>query len=213
MKYKYYYLYQITNLLNGKIYIGVHRTSDLEDGYVGSGKILKVAIAKYGIENFRKEILKFFGSEEDMYLEEAEYVTAEFVLRKDTYNLTEGGKTPGDDARSRGGKAGGKVTGPINGKYTRDNKLGIFSEESRIKVGKYLISEENLKLLLKNREMIKNSEKISREKKETFKRIKHQQSEKNSMFGTMWITNGKESTRIKKEDSIPNGWHKGRVQR
>jgi hypothetical protein len=34
---------------------------------------------------------------------------------------------------------------------------------------------------------------------------------KNSQFGTMWITNGIENKKIKKDlDIIPEGWYKGR---
>lgn len=38
----------------------------------------------------------------------------------------------------------------------------------------------------------------------------HQQGNKNSQFGSMWITNGIDNKKIKKEDFIPEGWYKGR---
>jgi hypothetical protein len=52
----------------------------------------------------------------------------------------------------------------------------------------------------------------SRDKRlKTYKNIKHQQGNKNSQYGTMWITNLKISKRIKKTDIIPEGWVKGRI--
>ena len=33
----------------------------------------------------------------------------------------------------------------------------------------------------------------------------------NSQYGTMWITNGIENKKIKKLDTIPDGWYKGRI--
>ena len=88
----YFYLYKITNNLNGKIYIGVHKTSDLEDGYMGSGVYLNRAIRKHGPANFTKEILQFFTNEEKMYLTESIVVNSNFISRNDVYNVNIGGK-------------------------------------------------------------------------------------------------------------------------
>lgn len=103
-----YIVYKTTNKINGKIYVGVHRTNpDIFDGYIGCGVSKKdqkkkaeigfpKAVRKYGYDNFIRETLFIFpDSEEGMkqaYKKEAEIVTIDFVKRKDTYNLTVGGK-------------------------------------------------------------------------------------------------------------------------
>ena len=88
----YYTIYKVTNKLNGKFYIGKHQTKKVDDAYYGSGKAIKEAIQKYGIENFDKEVLFIFDSEDDMNSKEKELITEEFVNRKDTYNLGVGGE-------------------------------------------------------------------------------------------------------------------------
>lgn len=54
---KFYIVYKTTNLLNGKFYIGSHQTFNLQDGYYGSGKVLRLAIKKYGKDNFLNEVI------------------------------------------------------------------------------------------------------------------------------------------------------------
>jgi len=87
----YNYVYCIRNNINGMEYTGVHRTDNLNDGYMGSGKILKRAIRKYGEKNFTKEILTFFPTYIEALNEERKIVTPEYINRKDTYNVREGG--------------------------------------------------------------------------------------------------------------------------
>ena len=88
----FYLVYKLTNSVNGKIYIGCHMTKNVNDGYMGSGKRLGYAKKKYGIENFKKEILSTHETPEQMLIEEARLVNEEFLGRKDVYNLTLGGR-------------------------------------------------------------------------------------------------------------------------
>lgn len=91
MEKKYNFVYRTTNLVNGKEYIGVHSTDNLNDGYIGSGKRLAIAIRKYGIENFKREILEFFSSRNSAFEREAELVNEEYRNDPNTYNLNLGG--------------------------------------------------------------------------------------------------------------------------
>ena len=87
-------LYQTTNLVNEKIYVGVHKLANTKRSrnYLGSGYALKPAIEKYGIENFTRVTLAEFNCPENAYDAEAKVVTADFILREDTYNIRLGGK-------------------------------------------------------------------------------------------------------------------------
>lgn len=87
-----YTIYKTTNTSNGKIYIGCHRTENLNDDYIGSGKALKYAISKYGKNSFVKEIMFVFHTEDEMLQKEREIVNEQFIKRTDVYNLKLGGE-------------------------------------------------------------------------------------------------------------------------
>jgi hypothetical protein len=77
---------------------------------MGSNKLIKNAIKKYGRKEFKKEILFIFDNEFEMYEKELELVNENFIARNDTYNIAVGGKGWSDI-----------------GNYVTKNKLGIHS--------------------------------------------------------------------------------------
>ena len=85
-----YILYQTKNLVNNKIYIGVHKENGTN--YLGSGNAIKQAIRKYGSKNFERVTLQNFDNAKDAYLKENQIVDNNFVNRKDTYNIRVGGR-------------------------------------------------------------------------------------------------------------------------
>lgn len=86
---KYYIIYKITNLINGKYYIGKHITENMNDNYMGSGKLIKKALEKYGKDNFKKEIISIYENEHDMNIAESAIIDLSDNL---SYNLHPGGK-------------------------------------------------------------------------------------------------------------------------
>ena len=88
----YHTIYLTTNTINQKKYIGKHSTDDLDDGYLGSGKALKMAIRKYGRESFIKQILFVFDTQEDMDKKEAELIGEEVAKNTHYYNMSPGGE-------------------------------------------------------------------------------------------------------------------------
>ena len=81
-------VYKTTNLINGKIYVG--RDFHNNPKYFGSGKLLILAINKYGIENFQKDILEVCINNE--HLNEREiYWIEKLDSINDGYNIALGG--------------------------------------------------------------------------------------------------------------------------
>jgi group I intron endonuclease len=132
-------IYQITNTINGKIYLGQHMTDDLDDGYMGSGKAMKAAIKKHGLENFTKVILHDFDTFDEMNAKEEELVGEAFVSRKDTYNLMTGGSSGSHSeetlAKLRAASLGKKHTPEARAKMSAAQMGREVTPETRAKIG------------------------------------------------------------------------------
>ena len=90
---KFFTVYRITNQIDGKFYIGRHKTANLNDGYFGSGGTrLQAALAKYGRENFTKEIIMLCDSYEHMIQVEKDLVILDPAI---SYNMVPGGDKGG----------------------------------------------------------------------------------------------------------------------
>ena len=139
-----YIIYQITNDVNGKIYIGKHQTENINDNYFGSGLALRNAIKKYGKEHFLKEVLFVFDTEAEMNQKERELITEEFVNRSDTYNLGIGGEggphfkgkthTAESIAKRTKSREGFKLSEESRQKISDANRRRVISDETRQKL-------------------------------------------------------------------------------
>jgi hypothetical protein len=140
----YYTIYQTTNLVNGKFYIGKHQTKNLDDNYIGSGAALKKAIKKYGRKNFKKEILFIFKTEHEMNVKEKEIVNESFFKNEMTYNIGVGGeggshfkgKNHSDEMKEALSKKmiGRKLTKEQRNKISEANRGRVLSEETKKKL-------------------------------------------------------------------------------
>lgn len=192
----------------------MHRTNDLNDGYMGSGKHLRRAIEKYGIENFSKEILHIFDNPDDMKKKEKEIV----VISEQTYNLCEGGH--GGFGYINRNKLNHKFTDQdlIKAKEARKTEEAKQKFKERMKsVNSNIDKRYRCSLTSKGKPRDTShmrTEDILNKKREIYRQLGHSQGEKNSQFGTCWITNGIENMKIKKallDEFIIKGWKKGRV--
>lgn len=131
----FYLVYKTTNNINGNIYIGIHRTNNINDGYIGSGLLFRKAISKYGKENFTREILHVCDSVDEMYEIESQLVNTEFVNRKDTYNIQVGGVGGAKDATATEYFRSGKHS--ANAKHAQQQALIAAQTNKQRRIDSY----------------------------------------------------------------------------
>ena len=205
-------MYQITNMVNSKIYVGVHTTTNLNDGYMGSGKIIRAAIKKHGIINFRKDILEMFDNAALMFEKETEVVNDEFLLRDDVYNIRRGGHGGFDhiskDSRYPEWTASGGSKNTEKQNAARKYCLSI----ARIAYVKKL-EENNGEVWWENKKAFRGKIHTTETKEKLSLSAKARLSDptKNSQYGKIWITDGTNSRSVPKDAIIPEGWYKGRI--
>lgn len=197
----YHYVYCIENLVNGKVYVGKHSTDDLDDGYMGSGKLLTNAIKNYSVDNFRKHIIKMCESSEEAFDLERQLVDEQFVNDENTYNLVVGGAGIDSTRASILGKISARLnqSNPEFGKMISARnkqlwKLGVFRKPP---------SFTGLKHTVHTKKLIGSANSIS------------QKGERNSQYGTRWMIDPKtkEVKKVKSSEMelfLSTGWIFGR---
>lgn len=203
------YIYCITNLVNGKNYFG-QRTfntsgtakSTLADMYWGSGKLIRQAQKKYGLQNFKKEIIieGMFTKDELDRFERCAIAIARLVGKAE-YNIANGGQGwDSEEARKYGALANRKI---VSEKLKERWKN--LSDEELLKRG-LAIKEGQSKANFDHRTW-SGRKHTDEQKRKMSEKAKLRTGSKNSSFGKVWWTNGKENI---KAETCPEGFWKGR---
>jgi hypothetical protein len=207
----FYTVYRTQNLVNGKYYFGVHKTKDPYDGYLGSGRVLKHAVAKYGEQAFIKNLCFIFDNAEEAFAKEFELIE---TYRKDPlcYNLRQGGSGGFDWINStpmdRSSRA--RTTSELN-------KVRMLTDpEFRLSVHKILKRgrehPNSVKALQESQGFTGRVHSMASRQK-IAKGARLRTGSKNSQFGTCWITDGLIAKKVAGAEIatfLLLGWRRGR---
>ena len=201
---KYHFIYKTTNILSGRYYIGMHSTDNLEDGYLGSGNRLRLAVRKHGKTNFKREILEFCETREELRKMEREIVTLYEISKVECMNLCVGGEGGWSvDIHNKAFKH--KLENDLEFKESFSKNRSENSKKAILE-GKIIPINERYSWVGKN-----HSEETKQKISETSKG--NGLGETNSQYGTCWVTKDGLNKKIRKEEleaNINEGWVKGR---
>ena len=198
----YGYIYITTNLINNKKYIGkCHSNYFKGNKYLGSGKLLRIAIEKYGVENFHVELIDSADDLLELNNKEKYYIAYYDAVNSELfYNLRSGGDCGPGGPMFKGHKHSEETITKM--KKSRKGSLNA-------NFGNHWSQSDELKKL--------HSELSSGSKNGMYGKH-HSDTTKSrislSAKGRICITDGKNDKRVKVEELdyyLSNGWRKGRT--
>lgn len=231
---KFRYIYKITITDTNQYYYGKHTTSDINDGYMGSGIELRKYYELSGFTNIEKSIEMFAIDDKD--LNDKEYKTIGDKWQTDSMclNRTSGGYGGFDYINKK------VLTTDVRSNTMKNYISSLTEEEYHTYMLNKIKAHTEWYNNLTDEEMKKYKQKISNGVSNYIERVghdglwwtgKHHSEEskkkisetqksidrfgdKNPSYGTMWITNPltHENKRIYKTNEIPDGWVRGRFQ-
>lgn len=204
---KYHYIYKTTCTVNGKYYIGMHSTDNLEDGYLGSGKRLWYSRKKHGDKNHVREILEYCSDRKELRKREEEIVNGELVDEELCMNLVVGGGGfMLDEHHYKCASAGGSATAK---RLKEDPEF--LKRRQEIGAESFRKAHADGKIKYDTFKGRKHSDESKNKISEAMKKVTA--GEGNSQFGTCWITKDGVNKKIRKEELpkfIRDKWTKGR---
>lgn len=195
----YHYIYKTTCEITKRFYIGMHSCSNLEDGYLGSGKRLLQSIKKHGRNNHTKLILEYLPDRSSLIERERDVVNSDLLNDELCLNLRVGGEGGYNGINER-------IKWLLeNDPIWAENFIRIKKESgSRVLKAAHAAGKCRYDTFKGKHHSEETKRKIS------VANSKHQKGSGNSQFGTKWITNGVDSEKVPKDSILPEGWRNGR---
>jgi hypothetical protein len=182
----------------------MHSSSNVNDGYLGSGRRIKAEVQKYGRQNFKREILEILPTRELLKLRESQIVTDELLRDPLCLNLKNGGEGGGkfwsEEHKQKCARAGADAW---------KKKMQEDSTFRQKYIDRCLKNNETLHLHPNARFAGKQHSAETKQKMRVSKNV----GAANSQFGTCWINNGALVRKIQKDkldEYLKQGYSRGR---
>ena len=191
---KFHFIYKTTCTVTARYYIGMHSTSNLNDGYLGSGRRLWLSIRKYGKANHNMEILEFLPDRISLKEREREIINESLLLDPMCMNLQPGGQGgfTSKEHQLKCSAAGGRTTN-----LEKSRKSSEKMKETNLR----RVDEGSHKSWKQTYDWNGKSHTEETRQKISQTNAIRQAGEKNSQFGTKWITHPqKGSMKVKSTD-------------